>query len=229
MLLLPRGRLPLNIFEPRYLAMIRDALAAPHRMIGMIQPKEDQHGAGVIPGEPDVCHVGCAGRIVSFAETGDGRYLIELKGVARFAIASEPTGDKLYRAAVADWSRYRGDLDEAPQFIDRDKLIAALKPYFHQLGINPDWRALDATDGRSAGHHGGDAGAVRAAGKTGAARSRRHQGARRNADRPHGNGGARQCRPADAARIKETAPMADIDPKLLEILVCPLTKAGSAL
>jgi len=144
-LLLPRGRLPLNVFEPRYLAMIRDALAAPQRLVGMIQPKDDHgHGAGVIPGEPDVCHVGCAGRIVSFAETGDGRYLIELKGVARFAVVSEFMGDQLYRTAIADWSRYRGDLGEAPQFIDRDKLIAALKPYFQHLGVNTDWRALEA-------------------------------------------------------------------------------------
>ena len=86
----------------------------------------------------------CAGRIVSFAETGDGRYLIELKGVARFAVASEFMGDQLYRTAIADWSRYRGDLGEAPQFIDRDKLIAALKPYFQHLGVNTDWRALEA-------------------------------------------------------------------------------------
>jgi uncharacterized protein len=145
-LLLPRGRLPLNIFETRYLAMIRDALAAPLRLVGMVQPKEDpgHHGAGVIPGEPDVCHVGCAGRVVSFAETGDGRYLIELKGVARFAIASETMGDKAFRVARADWSRYRGDLEEAPQYIDREKLTATLKPYFHQLGIDADWRALEA-------------------------------------------------------------------------------------
>ncbi|MGH6981470.1 MAG: LON peptidase substrate-binding domain-containing protein [Stellaceae bacterium] len=144
-LLLPRGRLPLNIFETRYLAMIRDALAAPQRLVGMIQPKEDRsHGAGVIPGEPDLCRVGCAGRIVSFAETGDGRYLIELKGVARFAVASEAMGDKPYRTALADWSIYRIDLDETPQFVDRDRLTAVLKPYFHQLGVNADWRALDA-------------------------------------------------------------------------------------
>ncbi|HXE15605.1 MAG TPA: LON peptidase substrate-binding domain-containing protein [Stellaceae bacterium] len=144
-LLLPRGRLPLNIFEPRYLAMIRDALAAPQRLIGMIQPRDDHsHGAGVIPGEPDICPVGCAGRIVSFAETGDGRYLIELKGVARFAVMSDMMGNKLYRSAIADWSRYRGDLDEAPKFIDRDKLIAVLKPYFQHLGVNTDWRALEA-------------------------------------------------------------------------------------
>jgi uncharacterized protein len=141
-LLLPRGRLPLNIFEPRYLAMVRDALATPLRLIGMVQPHDDL-GAGAIAGAPDLCRVGCAGRIVSFAETGDGRYLIELKGVARFALAGEGVTDKPYRLATADWSAYRGDLDETPQFVDRDKLVETLKPYFHQLGINPDWRALE--------------------------------------------------------------------------------------
>jgi uncharacterized protein len=142
-LLLPRGRLPLNIFEPRYLAMVRDALAAPLRLIGMVQPKDRGHGAGVIPGEPELCQVGCAGRIISFAETGDGRYLIELKGVARFAIAREARENQPYRVAVADWSHYRGDFDETPQFIDRDKLITALKAYFQLLDLNPDWRALE--------------------------------------------------------------------------------------
>ncbi len=143
-LLLPRGRLPLNIFEPRYLAMIRDALAAPLRLVGMVQPKDHSHGAGVIDGEPAVCQVGCAGRIVSFAETGDGRYLIELKGVARFAIAGEVRAAILIASRSRDWSHYRGDLDEAPQFIDRERLTETLKPYFHHLNINPDWRALDA-------------------------------------------------------------------------------------
>jgi hypothetical protein len=143
-LLLPRGRLPLNIFETRYLAMIRDALATPQRLIGMVQPKTDEsHGAGIIPGEPEICHVGCAGRIVSFAETGDGRYLIELKGVARFAIGAGLAHDTPYRLIVADWAAYRGDLDETPQFIDRDKLTETLKPYFQQLGIKPDWRTLE--------------------------------------------------------------------------------------
>ena len=140
-LLLPRGRLPLNIFEPRYLAMVRDALAAPLRLVGMVQPKGRGHGAGVIPGEPELCQVGCAGRIISFAETGDGRYLIELKGVARFATTREARENQPYRVAVADW--YRGDLDETPQFVDREKLIAALKAYFQQLNISPDWRALE--------------------------------------------------------------------------------------
>ena len=142
-LLLPRGRLPLNIFEPRYLAMVRAALAAPLRLVGMVQPKDRSHGAGVIPGEPELCHVGCAGRIVSFAETADGRYLLELKGVARFTMIREVREDQPYRVAVPDWSHYRGDLEETPQFVDREKLLAALKIYFRQLNLNPDWRALE--------------------------------------------------------------------------------------
>jgi len=144
-LLLPRGRLPLNIFEPRYLAMIRDALGLSERLIGMVQPKEDEGlGAGVIPGEPALSRVGCAGRIVSFAETGDGRYVIELKGVARFTIKSEPPRELEYRMASVDWTIYRGDLEEPPHFVDRERFMKALKPYFAQRGIDPDWRALEA-------------------------------------------------------------------------------------
>jgi len=144
-LLLPRGRLPLNVFEPRYLAMVRDALAKPLRLIGMVQPREDEgHGAGIIAGEPAVYATGCAGRIVSFAETGDGRYLIELRGVARFAVAAEPPRPSPYRIVAADWSRYRGDLVETPQFVDRERLLKALKPYLDQCNIHADWRALEA-------------------------------------------------------------------------------------
>jgi uncharacterized protein len=149
-LLLPRGRLPLNIFEPRYLEMIRDALASPLRLIGMIQPKADEGlGAGVIPGEPALSRAGCAGRIVSFAETGDGRYLIELKGVARFSIRQEPPRDRPYRIVIADWAPYRADLEEQPQFIDRERVMAALKPFFAQQGVKPDWRGIEGlTDDR---------------------------------------------------------------------------------
>ena len=144
-LLLPRGRLPLNIFEPRYLAMVRDALASPLRLIGMIQPRDDEgRGAGVIPGEPAVAPIGCAGRIVSFAETGDGRYVIDLKGVARFRIKSEPPRQFPYRIVAVDWSPFTHDLDERPQFVDREKLMKLLKTYFAHLGVNPDWRALEA-------------------------------------------------------------------------------------
>jgi uncharacterized protein len=144
-LLLPRGRLPLNIFEPRYLAMVRDALTAPLRLIGMVQPKEDEgRGAGVIPGEPPVHAIGCAGRIVSFAETGDGRYIIELRGAARFRVAAEPRRHAPYRIVAADWSPYRADLAETPHFVDRERLLKSLKPYLEQRGIHADWHGLES-------------------------------------------------------------------------------------
>src|ERR671924_1291212 len=93
-LLLPRGQMPLNIFEPRYLAMIDDALRAGHRLIGMIQPDAASPGP---ENKPNLYKVGCVGRITQFAETGDGRYLIELTGVARFRIVDEPSVLTPYR------------------------------------------------------------------------------------------------------------------------------------
>jgi uncharacterized protein len=143
-LLLPRGRLPLNIFEPRYLAMIRDALGATHRLIGMVQPEETGGTmGGVIPGDPPVHRIGCAGRIVSFGETGDGRYIVELRGVSRFAIRAESQSDRAYRAVAADWTPYRGDLDEQPSLVDRQKLMTVMKDYFAHADINADWHALE--------------------------------------------------------------------------------------
>ena len=140
-LLLPRGRLPLNIFESRYLAMIRAALATPQRLVGMVQPTE---GAGDT-GEPEVYRTGCAGRIVSFTETGDGRYLIELRGVARFDIARELPLDEPFRRIVPGWQRYPADLQETPSFVDRERMLGALRPYFAQQNINPDWHTIEAT------------------------------------------------------------------------------------
>jgi len=139
-LLLPRGRLPLNIFEPRYLAMVSDALAPP-RLIGMIQPQEGKGDAG----EPPTYPVGCAGRIISFGETDDGRYLITLTGVARFAVSDELPLRKGYRTIRADWSRFAGDLaaPETPADVDRKRLLAALKPYFQHRGIGADWNAVN--------------------------------------------------------------------------------------
>ena len=139
-LLLPRGRLPLNIFEPRYLAMTRDALAGA-RMIGMVQPLEGQGDAG----DPPVYSIGCAGRIIAFSETEDGRYLITLAGLARFAIAEELPRDRLYRRVHPDWQRFRGDLiAETTQPFERARLIAALKPFFQRHGVTADWRAIEA-------------------------------------------------------------------------------------
>src|SRR6202023_3227978 len=94
-LLLPRGQMPLNIFEPRYLAMIDDALRSGHRLIGMIQPDPTHPGAD--QARPQLFHVGCVGRMTQFAESGDGRYLIQLTGVARFRIAEELSVTPPYR------------------------------------------------------------------------------------------------------------------------------------
>ncbi len=139
-LLLPRGRLPLNIFEPRYLAMTEDALRA-ERLIGMVQP---QDGAGDA-GEPPVYRTGCAGRMTAFSETEDGRYLITLTGLARFDIARELPRDRLYRRVVPDWQPYRDDLEPEAAPIDRARLLKALKPFLERHGVVADWPAVEAT------------------------------------------------------------------------------------
>lgn len=144
-LLLPRGRLPLNIFEPRYLCMVEDALGG-HRMIGMIQPV----AAGTGEGEPDLYGTGCAGRICSFEETPDGRYLIALSGVCRFTVSEELAPESDYRRVRVDWSEYRDDLDPTPEAgLDRGRLLPALQGYFNTHGIEADWDALrEAPDER---------------------------------------------------------------------------------
>jgi Lon protease-like protein len=136
-LLLPRGRLPLNIFEPRYLAMFDDALAS-NRMIGMIQPSADP-----LPGaSPALFAVGCAGRIVSFNETGDGRYLIALDGVARFRVAEELPLHRGYRRVAPDWTDYANDLNEQSFTLDRSRFIDLLQIYFRQNDLSVDWDML---------------------------------------------------------------------------------------
>ncbi len=106
MLLLPRGQLPLNIFEPRYLAMTRDALAG-DRLIGMVQPSDPHQPAS---GNPPVYPTGCAGRITSFSETEDGRFLITLTGLCRFRIPDELPLQNGYRRVVPQWDEFAGDL-----------------------------------------------------------------------------------------------------------------------
>lgn len=140
-LLLPRGELPLNIFEPRYLNMTEDALAG-SRMIGMIQPTEHENARP----NPPLYKTGCAGRIVAFQETEDGRFLLTLKGVCRFDVAEELASTRGYRPAVADWSRYRGDLEpEGGTAIDRARLLASLKRYFKLHDISADWNAIESS------------------------------------------------------------------------------------
>ena len=139
-LLLPRGQLPLNIFEPRYLAMVSDAMTYP-RLIGMVQPREGRGDAG----DPPVYAIGCAGRITGFGELDDGRYEITLTGVARFEIVEELAQVKGYRPVRVDWSRFRGDLAAASGGVDRDRLLAALKPYLKRHKVKTDWDAITKT------------------------------------------------------------------------------------
>lgn len=140
-LLLPRGKLPLNIFEPRYLAMTQDALGA-GRLIGMIQPRRADDPAAV----PELYEVGCAGRISQFGETDDGRFLITLTGVCRFAILGELASMRGYRRAQVDWERFRDDLAPPPAIeLDRDGLVERLKRYFDAQGIKADWNSIGAT------------------------------------------------------------------------------------
>ena len=134
-ILLPRGQLPLNIFEPRYLNMIDDAMAG-DRIIGMIQP---QGGPQRLPG---LSPIGCAGRITSFAETSDGRYLITLTGCARFRLASELPAQTPYRQIRADFAPFENDLTTPPVDdigLDRDGLLDALRAYLETRGLDIDW------------------------------------------------------------------------------------------
>ena len=143
-LLLPRGRLPLNIFEPRYLAMTRDALAPP-RLVGMIQPLSPD-GDGDVRANPDLYGIGCAGRIVSFSETDDGRFLMTLTGVARFEVEAELPMRSGYRRVIPRWDRFKGDLATDPGTVDRKALLASLKPYFESRGLKADWQLVEKTE-----------------------------------------------------------------------------------
>ena len=124
-LLLPRGQMPLNIFEPRYLAMIDDALLAGHRLIGMIQPDSAHPG----PAEkPNLFKVGCVGRITQIAETGDGRYLIQLTGIARFRIDEELAVTTPYRQCRVVYAPFADDFvaRKGEEAVDRERLLRSL-------------------------------------------------------------------------------------------------------
>ena len=143
-LLLPRARLPLNIFEPRYLSMV-DAALVGHRLIGMIQP------AGLVTADntgtdtPDLAEVGCAGRITGFQETDDGRYLIALTGISRFRVVQEIGREGAYRIVRADWEAFADDLTR-PHNVDetvRGQLVSALHAYLERSGMKADWSAVE--------------------------------------------------------------------------------------
>lgn len=132
-LLLPRGQLPLNIFEPRYVAMVDHAIAA-HRLIGMVQTRDDG----------TVYNVGCAGRVTSYNETADGRYEIVLTGICRFRFDRELSQIKGFRRVKAEWADYSNDLQKIDCLdMDRGKLRKLLKNYFEKQGLTCSWEAVD--------------------------------------------------------------------------------------
>jgi Lon protease-like protein len=153
-LLLPGGQLPLNIFEPRYLAMTRAALAEDARIIGMVQPRvpDFRDNRGPAPGTPadggpEIYAIGCAGRITAFSETQDGRYVMTLSGLIRFAITEEMALKDGYRRVLADYSRFRGDLAPQPDDgVDRDRLLSVMRSYFAHQGIDANWDSIEGAD-----------------------------------------------------------------------------------
>ena len=145
--LFPRGLLPLNIFEPRYLAMVKDAMAATgaaHRVIGIIQPK----GGGKNGAPPALYKIGCLGRITEYRETDDGRILIALAGISRFRVGAELDRDTLYRQVVTDYHGFADDRhDPAPlDSATRAGLEDALRPYLDARGLAADWDAVQSAD-----------------------------------------------------------------------------------
>jgi Lon protease-like protein len=141
-LLLPRGQMPLNIFEPRYLAMIDDALRDGHRMIGMIQPDPTQASS---VDKPKLFKVGCVGRITQLAESGDGRYLIELTGVARFQVVEELTVATLYRQCRVTFAPFADDFvpRKGEEAVDRGALLSALSGFLEANNLKADWDGIE--------------------------------------------------------------------------------------
>ncbi len=146
-LLLPRARLPLHIFEPRYLAMLDDCLATRHRLIGMVQPTPRPGGEGE-NGPPRLQGIGCAGRLTGFSETEDGRYMITLTGISRFRIKAEVDGDTAYRRTHVDWAGFERDLGQAERDkgFDRKTFFDLLGRFFAARKLSTDWDALKGAD-----------------------------------------------------------------------------------
>lgn len=137
-LLLPRSRLPLHIFEPRYLAMLDDVLKTSTRLIGMVQPYDGPDKSGKLHS------IGCAGRLTAFSETEDGRYMVTLSGVSRFRIEAEVEGFSPYRRCRVDWAGFERDMGavERDNDFDRDAFMTLLGRYFDDQGLKTDWESL---------------------------------------------------------------------------------------
>lgn len=142
-LLLPRSRLPLHLFEPRYLAMCDDMLKTSTRLVGMVQPYD-------APGKDGKLHaIGCAGKLTAFSETEDGRYMVTLSGISRFRIMEEVEGFTPYRRCKVDWAGFDRDLGpvEKDDTFNREEFMQALGRFFDDQGLRTDWESLgDAED-----------------------------------------------------------------------------------
>jgi Lon protease-like protein len=138
--LFPQTQLPLNIFEPRYLQMIDEVLSSPDRVMGMIQPNFSKND----PDSKNLKKVGCAGRISSFSETGDGRYLVTLTGLIRFEVNNELDTTTQYRQVIADYDNYKEDLKPAnAENVDRKSLLVLIKKYLAQRNLLIDWEIIE--------------------------------------------------------------------------------------
>ena len=141
-IIFPRTTVPLNIFEPRYIEMINDSMKG-NKLIGMIQPRALKDGNDTIP---KLHQIGCLGKITTFEETNDGRYLIELKGIIRFEVIEEILGGKKYREFEVDYKKYYNDLDnqkEELKFSDLEIIFKDLKNLFDKKGYVINWKALE--------------------------------------------------------------------------------------
>ena len=138
-ILLPGSRLPLHIFEPRYLTMIEDCLKTPNRLIGMIQPTSV---------EGRLQSIGCAGKLTQFSETEDGRYMITLSGISRYRIESEVEGFTPYRRFNVLWDSFEKDRDvpDPDKNFDRDEFFGLLEKFLEGEGLSTDWETLQQAD-----------------------------------------------------------------------------------
>jgi len=138
-LLLPRGHMPLNVFEPRYLALVDDAMKS-DRLIGMIQADEESGGE-----TPPLYGTGCVGRITQLAETGDGRYLVTLTGVARFSVMTELTADTPYRQCQVDFHAFISDFTAraGEEEVDREAVLDALRRFAKANDLRVDWKGIE--------------------------------------------------------------------------------------
>jgi Lon protease-like protein len=141
-LLLPRGQLPLNIFEPRYLAMVDDALRDGRRLIGMIQPDAAHSGD---PDNPTLFHIGCVGRITQFGETGDGRYILELTGISRFRVKEELDVATPYRQCRVDYGPFVDDFTarKGEDLVDRGEVLRVLSDFLKANNLKVDWDGIE--------------------------------------------------------------------------------------